>query len=74
MSEKTQQDRIEEKIDNVLGKLYVDNGGESFQSKLNRHDIWIGRATKIGIAVAVAVFGLCIDTVQNIISAIVHGQ
>lgn len=74
MAEKTQQDRIEKTVNDILGKLYVDNGGESFQSKLNRHDMWIKRATRIGLAVAVAVFGLCIDTVQNIISAIIHGH
>lgn len=74
MPEKTQLDRVEEKVDDILGKLYVDNGGESFQSKLNRHDIWISRATKIGIAIALAVCGLCIDTVQNIISAIIRGN
>ncbi len=65
-------DKIETKMDNLTDRLFMDNGGESLQSKLNRHDIWIGRATKVGLAVAIAVFGLCIDTVQEIIKGMIN--
>ena len=63
---------INKKLDTITSKLYVDNGGESQQSKINRHDIWIRRATGIGLAVAIAVFGLCIDAVQEIIKGIIN--
>lgn len=59
-------------VKDLSDRLFVDNGAESLQSKMNRHDIWIGRATKVGLAVAIAVFGLCIDTVQEIIKGIIQ--
>ena len=63
---------LNKKIDNLSQRLFIDNGKESIQSKMNRHDIWISRATKVGLAVAIAVFGLCIDTVQEIIKGIIN--
>ena len=69
---KGQFDSLHKKIDSLTRRLFVDNGAESVQSKMNRHDIWIGRATKIGLAVAIAVFGLCIDTVQEIIKNVLN--
>lgn len=71
---KAEFNHIKAQLDKVLGKLYIDNGGESFQSKINRHDIWIRRFTRVLIAVGVAVFGLCIHTVQDIIKAIIQGM
>ena len=54
---------LHKKIDTLSRRLFIDNGAESIQSKMNRMDIWISRATKLGLVVAIAVFGLCIDTV-----------
>jgi hypothetical protein len=58
------------KLDKVLNKLYIDNGGESFQSRLNRIDIWIARATRIAIAIGVVLTGLTVDAVQEILRSL----
>jgi hypothetical protein len=63
---------LHKKVDSLLTRLYIDNGTESLQSKMNRMDIWISRATKIGIAAGLAVLGLCIDAVQEILRSIIH--
>lgn len=69
---KDQFQSLHKAVKNLSDRLFIDNGAESLQSKMNRHDIWIGRATKIGLAVAIAVFGLCIDTVQEILRNLIH--
>lgn len=69
---KGQFESLHKKIEGLSNRLFIDNGAESLQSKMNRHDIWIKRATGIGIAVAIAVSGLLIDAVQEIIKGIVH--
>lgn len=69
---KGQFESLHAKIANLSDRLFIDNGSESLQSKMNRHDIWIKRATGVGIAVAIAVSGLCIDAVQEIIKGIIR--
>ena len=32
---------INSKLDRIIKGLYMDNGGECIQSKINRHDRWI---------------------------------
>jgi len=63
---------LHKKMDILSRRLFIDNGAESIQSRMNRLDLWIGRATKIGLAIAIAVFGLCIEAVQEIIKNIIH--
>ena len=63
---------IQTKLDKMLGKLYVDNGGESFQSKINRHDIWMRRVTGVLVAIGLAVLGLCMKNVGDILGAIIN--
>lgn len=68
---KDQFESLHSAVKNLSDRLFIDNGAESLQSKMNRHDIWIRRATGLGLAVAIAVFGLCIDAVQEIIKGII---
>lgn len=69
---KGQFESLHNKIEGLSNRLFIDNGAESLQSKMNRHDIWIARATGIGIVIAIAVSGLCIDTVQEIIKGMIN--
>ena len=41
-------------------RLFVDNGKESHQSRLNRHDRWIKTIAGAGIVVSTGIFGLVI--------------
>ncbi len=63
---------LHEKVDKLVARLFIDNGAESVQSRINRHDIWIKRATGIGIGFAIVVSGLCVDAVQEIIKGIIN--
>jgi len=47
----TKQDTLEQ-------RLFYDNGGDSHQTILNRHDNWIKRTNKITAATGLAVLGI----------------
>jgi hypothetical protein len=55
------------KINSKLDRLYIDNGGESFQSKLNRHDLFIKKMTRIVYAIAIPMIALSLDAVRDIL-------
>lgn len=63
--------KLNQKSDKILAKLFIDNGGESFQSRLNRHDIWIKRMTTGLIAIALVVLPLSINGVWEAIIKII---
>ena len=46
------------KQDAIEQKWYEDNGGESPQSRLNRHDGWIKRTNKVIWTIGIAVLGI----------------
>jgi len=56
-----------EKINHKLDRLYVDNGGESFQSKINRHELFILRITKLIYIVLVPLTALFLNTIRTFI-------
>lgn len=56
-------EKIGVKLDVIMNKLFIDNGGESYQSRLNRHDRWIRSVMYILGVVAVAVVGILTDLV-----------
>jgi len=56
-----------EKINHKLDRLYVDNGNESFQSKLNRHDLFIKKMTRIVYAIAIPMIALSLDALRDIL-------
>ncbi len=58
---------IKKGINKIFDKLFIDNGGESFQSRINRHDIWIKRMTAVLVAIGLAVLGLSINGVWEAI-------
>lgn len=64
---RTEFKSLHAKVDKLVARLFIDNGKESVQSRINRHDIWIKRATAVGIAASIIVSGLCIDAVQQMI-------
>ena len=55
------------KINKKLDRLFMDNGNESFQSKLNRHDLFIKRMTWLGCIVTIPVIGLSLDAIRDIV-------
>ena len=56
---------VREKLDDIRNKLYVDNGGESFQSRLNRHDRWMKVIMGIVAALALAILSFCLFMAQE---------
>ena len=38
---KTEFKEINDKLDSLMDKLFIDNGNECLQSKINRHNNWI---------------------------------
>ena len=57
-------------INKKLDRLFVDNGSESFQSKLNRHDLFIKKMTRIVYAIAIPMIALSLDAVRDILVAV----
>ena len=57
-------------INSKLDRLFIDNGRESFQSKLNRHDLFIKKVTRIMYIVAIPVIGLSLDAIRDIVVTI----
>lgn len=51
-------DCVFEKIDRLNIRLFVDNNGESIQSKLNRLDRWVKVVTGIMAAIGLTVLGI----------------
>jgi len=47
-----------EKLDSLNNRLFFDNGGESMQSKINRHDRWIKVITGILGAIGLTTLGI----------------
>lgn len=61
------------KLDAIHRRLYIDNGAESIQSRLNRHERWIkGMAWLCGIAASASVATLVATAVKAIWAA-AHG-
>ena len=57
-------------INSKLDRLFMDNGNESFQSKLNRHDLFLKRVTWLGCVVTIPVIGLSLDAIRDIVVAV----
>ena len=71
---KEQFEHLKTKMDRLTQRLYIDNGSESLQSKMNRIERWISLATRIGIAISITVGGLCVDAIQNFIAKLIAGM
>lgn len=56
---------IKEKLDHMSNRLFIDNGSESFQSRLNRHDRWIKGVMAIVSAIALAILSVGVYLVQE---------
>jgi hypothetical protein len=48
-------------INKKLDRMFIDNGNESFQSKLNRHDQFLKRVTRIGYIITIPLIGISIS-------------
>lgn len=58
------------KLDDIHRKLYIDNGAESIQSRLNRYERWIrGMAWLCGIAASASVVTLVTIAIKAIWTA-----
>ncbi len=57
----TKQDFAEQRFQ----EWYKDNGGESPQSRLNRHDGWIKRTNKIIWTIGIAVLGIITGWIKS---------
>ncbi len=62
---KSRFDKIEELLTSIDQRLFKDNGGNSFQSKLNRQDNWIKRTNKIIWTLALAVLAIIVGWVKS---------
>ena len=56
-------ENINTKLDIITNKLFVDNGGESYQSRLNRHDRWIKAVMAVIVVLGVSVLGIIADLI-----------
>ncbi len=60
---KPEFETINTKLDVITNKLFVDNGGESYQSRLNRHDRWIKAVMAVIAVLGVSVIGIIADLI-----------
>ena len=47
-------------IKGLSDRLFMDNGNECIQSKLNRHDKWIKGVIAVGAVIATGLFGVAL--------------
>ena len=75
IDENTQYDKVcrgeFKSIHQRLDKLFVDNGSESFQSKLNRHDQFVKRFSTMMYIIVVPIVAVGINSVHELIVVVI---
>jgi hypothetical protein len=69
---KNQFKSIKGMIGAMHNRLFVDNGRESLQSRINRIDAWVSKITKFTAAVGVVVLGLTIEHIWSVVSKLLN--
>lgn len=60
---KREFENINTKLDKMMNQMFVDNGSESWQSRLNRHDRWIKAVMVVIGVIGVSVVGIIADLI-----------